>query len=1194
MLVVTFTNAAASEMRERVLDAIYKKLNEDPENENLQRQITLLNMASICTIDSFCLEVVKNNFYELENVSPNFRIADTPEIELLKQEVLDELFENKYLSEDKDFTKLINTYTSYRDDTPLKDLILSIYSYISSSPFPQKWLNEKVEMFNIGEQLDRDFSQTPWGKTLLEKMDEELTDDITILEDALESLQYDIELEDFKQTIETDIKQLSTLKQNLNNWDKSYEIAQNIKFTTWPRKKVESEIKEEAKSIRDNVKKKFNKKIDKIFVSDSKQSNQDIFDMYEILKKLENLILEFDEIFSKRKRDKNIVDFTDIEHFALDILVKDVDEEGNIIKTEVAKKYTEKFEEIAIDEYQDSNLVQEFILSSISRENNMFMVGDVKQSIYRFRQAMPKLFLDKYSKFETVETDPNSLIDISKNVGLAGRKIQLFKNFRSRDNILDFTNLIFKNIMSQNLGEVEYDEKEYLNFGAEDYQKNNQNLKTEIDIIDIKKDDESQETYNYSNSPEYENADQNEDDVELEHIENIELEAKYVANKIQELIDSEYQIYDRKNECFRDIKYKDIAILLRSTKDKASIYEQEIMNLGMPVFSDSNQEYLDSIEIQTIMSLLKIIDNPMQDIPLVTVLRSNIGGFTDNELVEIRLSDKYDNFYNCMLKAKVDVKPELKQKIEKFLNQIEEWRKEQEYLALDELIWKIYSDTGYYNYVGLMPNGNLRQANLKMLFERAKKYETASFKGLYNFINFIDKLKVNSGDLGAAKIIGENDDVIRIMSIHKSKGLEFPVVFLVNSNKQFNEQDIRKNPVLLHQEMGIGAKYIDYNAQVQYDTLTREAVKNVIRNENISEEMRVLYVALTRAKEKLIITGVSNDFTKQTEDIEKQASIYPRKNGKINSILVKKYKSYLDWILLVYLYEKENTNNLIELNKIEPSQIVSAQKQQTQENNSNKIVKILDEKECNQQLLENIKNKIEFEYQNKLATTIPTKSSVTKIKQMKEKQVGVDIESLEDTEIIEEGLKVKEITFEKPKFLKEEKDTKITSAQKGTLIHLCMQKLNPKEEYNLQKIKDLIQNLQLKQIITEKEAETINLYKILEFTKSNIWDDLKTAKEIYQEKPFYINVPAKEIYEQDIEENVLVQGIIDLYYIDKDDKLVLLDYKTDYVENGKENELVKKYKKQLDLYKEALEQALNREVDKVFIYSVYLGKNIEI
>ena len=1194
-------------MRERVLDAIYKKLDEDPENENLQRQITLLNMASICTIDSFCLDVVKNNFYELENVSPNFRIADTPEIELLKQEILDELFETKYLSEDKDFTKLINTYTSYRDDTPLKDLILSIYNYINSSPYPKKWLNEKIEMFNIENNLDKDFSQTPWGKILLEEINEELTDDIAILTDSIEGLEYENDIEEFKQTIESDIKQLTTLKENLNNWDKSYEITQNIKFITWPRKKVESKIKDEIKNIRDNVKKKFNKKIDKIFVSNSKQSNQDIFNMYNILKKLENLIIEFDDIFSKKKRDKNIVDFTDIEHFALNILVKDVKEvvglngetHKEIIKTEVAKKYTEKFEEIAIDEYQDSNLVQEFILTSISRGNNMFMVGDVKQSIYRFRQAMPKLFLDKYSEFETVGTDTKCLINMSNNAEkqnstesdlknetnsdcpncLIGRKIQLFKNFRSRDNILDFTNLIFKDIMSTNLGEVDYNQEEYLNFGAEDYKKINQNLKTEINVIDVKQIEEDEQSTQYIKYSE------NDSEEEVEHLENIEVEAKYVANKIKELINSKYQIYDRKSATFRDIKYKDIAILLRSTKDKASIYEQELINLDIPVFSDSNQEYLDSIEIQTIMSLLKIIDNPMQDIPLVTVLRSNIGGFTDNELVEIRLSDKYDNFYKCMQKAKVDVKPQLKEKIEIFLNKIELWRKQQEYLSLDELIWKIYSDTGYYNYVGLMPNGNLRQANLKMLFERAKKYETASFKGLYNFINFIEKLKINSGDLSSAKIIGENDDVIRIMSIHKSKGLEFPIVFLVNSNKKFNEQDTRKNPVLLHQDIGIGAKYIDYNAQVQYDTLTREAVKNIITNENISEEMRILYVALTRAKEKLIITGVSNDFTKQVEDIEKQYSIYSRKNGKINPILVKKYKSYLEWILLVYLYEKENTNNLIELNKIERSQVTTNKKQQLQENNSDNIIKILNEKKKNPKLLEQIKEQIEYEYKNKLSTTIPTKSSVTKIKQMK---------SLENTEVIEE---YKKTIFEKPKFLQEEKEIKITSAQKGTLIHLCLQKLNSKEEYDLQKIKELIQNLQLKQIITEKEAEVINAYKILEFTKSDIWKELKNAKEIYQEKPFYINIPAKEIYEdyeEDIKENILVQGIIDLYYINDNDELVLLDYKTDYVEKRKENELVQKYKKQLDLYKQALEQALKKKVDKIYIYSVYLGKEIEL
>ena len=1172
-------------MRERVLNAIYKKLDEEPENENLQRQITLLNMASICTIDSFCLDVVKNNFYELENVSPNFRIADTPEIELLKQEILDELFENKYLSEDKDFTKLVNTYTSYRDDTPLKELILSIYNYINSSPYPLKWLDEKIEMFNIENELDKDFSQTPWGKVLLEEINEELIDDIAILTDSIDGLEYEKDLDEFKQTIESDIKQLTILQENLNNWDKSYEIAQNIKFITWPRKKVESEIKDEIKKIRDNVKKKFNKKLEKIFVSDSKQSNQDIFDMYDILKKLKNLIIEFDEIFSKKKRDKNIVDFTDIEHFALNILVKGVekttDKNGlayeKIVKTDVAKKYTEKFEEIAIDEYQDSNLVQEFILSSISRGNNMFMVGDVKQSIYRFRQAMPKLFLEKYSNYETVGTASN---DIN------GRKIQLFKNFRSRDNVLDFTNLIFKNIMSEKLGEVDYNEDEYLNFGAEDYKKINQSLKTEIDIIDLKK----EENLDIENTEYLENDN---DTEELEHLENIEIEAKYVANKIKKLIDSKYQVYDRKKENFRDITYKDIAILLRSTKDKASIYEQELIKLDMPVFSDSNQEYLDSIEIQTIMSLLKIIDNPMQDIPLVTVLRSNIGKFTDNELVEIRLSDKYDNFYNCMQKAKVDVNSQLKEKIEHFLNQIETWRKEQEYLALDELIWKIYSDTGYYNYVGLMPNGNLRQANLKMLFERAKKYETASFKGLYNFINFIEKLKINSGDLSSAKIIGENDDVIRIMSIHKSKGLEFPVVFLVNTNKQFNEQDIKKNPVLLHQELGIGAKYINYNAQVQYDTLTREAIKNVIRNENISEEMRILYVALTRAKEKLIITGISNDYAKQLEDIEQQKNIYARKDGKINPILVKKYKTYLDWILLVYLYEQANTEELLELNRIEQNSILEYKMENDEkENTSQKVIQTLNQKIIDKNKINKIKEQIEYEYPNKLAIDIPTKSSVTKIKQMKNKQLGIDFENLDNEENVSTEAKI--IAFEKPKFLQEEKDNQITNAQKGTLTHLCLQKLKPKEEYNLEKIQTLIQNLEMNKIITEKEREAINPYKILQFTKSKIWEQLKNAKEYYQERPFYINVPASEIYNEDIEENVLVQGIIDLYFVNEIGNIVLVDYKTDYVENGKELELVEKYKNQLELYKQALEEALNTKVDKVYIYSVYLEKEIEI
>ena len=1188
-------------MRERVLDAIYKKLDEDLENEHLQRQITLLNKASICTIDSFCLEVVRNNFYELENISPNFRIVDTTEIELLKQEVIEDIFEKKYEEENENFTKLINTYTSYRDDIPLKDLILKIYTYIGSSPFPEKWLNEKIEMFNLQGKLEEDFAKTKWGEELLKEVEEELIDGITSLEEVAKQLSYDSELEKFYQTIRNDIDMMQGLKNNLHSWDKAYTINQDFKFVTWPRQKVESPKKDEAKIIRDDVKKKLTKVLDKILFCDSKQANQDIYDMYEILVKLEEIILEFGKEFSKRKRDKNIVDFTDIEHFALEILLKE--ENGEIKPSQVAKRYQEKYEEIAIDEYQDSNLVQEYILKAVSRNNNIFMVGDVKQSIYKFRQAMPELFLDKYNTYKNKETK-------AKDDNL---KIQLFKNFRSRENVLDFTNLIFQDIMSNILGDIEYNQDEYLNLGAS-YSDIGQNLDTEINIIDLKEQDEIEET--------------EQEELEEERVENIELEARFVANKIKKLIESKFPVWDRKKEKYRDIEYKDIVVLLRSTKTSAPIFEEEIINLDMPVFSDSSQEYLDSIEIENIMSLLRIIDNPIQDIPLVTVLRSNIGKFTDDELVEIRLSDKYDNFYNAMQKAKINVGKNLQEKIEKFLTNLEKWRKEQEYLALDEFVWKLYSDTGYYNYVGLMPNGELRQANLKMLFERAKQFETASFKGLYNFINFIEKLKLSSGDLGSAKLIGENDDVIRIMSIHKSKGLEFPVVFLANTGKQFNLMDLNKN-ILLHQELGIGVKYINYDKQVQYDTLSKSAIKSKVFTETLSEEMRILYVALTRAKEKLYITGTMNDYEKEIEKMKIQVERYSKNGNKINQILIKKYKKYLDWINLVYLYEKGNTKDLIEYNVLEKEEIIKKCKRIEQEEID--VVKMLEEHKKDKEEIKKIEEILNFEYKHKLATTIPTMSSVTQIKQMQDNIKGSKVrkedkeeavqkpeksnllkkskevkehkekatEKLDKSKLLKEDKEAKErkeermTTFDKPKFLKEDKEDKLTNAEKGTLVHLCMQHLNEKVEYNLEKIKELVEELERKEIITLKEKENINLYKILEFTKSNIWKEMKKAKKVYKERPFFINIPAKEIYKEEIEEKILIQGIIDLYYINENDEIILVDYKTDYVERGKEQELIGKYKKQLDLYCKAIEEASNKEVSRIYIYSVYLGKGIE-
>ena len=627
-------------------------------------------------------------------------------------------------------------------------------------------------------------------------------------------------------------------------------------------------------------------------------------------------------------------------------------------------------------------------------------------------------------------------------------------------------------------------------------------------------------------------------------------------------------------------------IKLRSTKDIAPLYEKEIINLNMPVFCDTSAEYLDSIEIQTIMSVLKVVDNPLNDIPLVTSMRSAIGGFTDNDLVEIRLNDKYDSFYNTMIKSKINVNKELRNKIEKFLNNIEIWRNEQEYLSLDELIWKIYQDTGYYNYVGLMPNGDLRQANLKKLFERAKQYETVSFKGLYNFINFIEKLQSSSGDLGSAKLIGENENVIRIMSIHKSKGLEFPIVFLAGTGKQFNLMDLNNN-VLLHHDMGFGVKYINYERQIEYDTLSKLAMRNQLLQETLSEEMRILYVALTRAKEKLIITSTLKDASKDLDNIKKEADMYHKIENKINPILVKKYRRFIDWILLASIYDRDKFENIAKINIVNKNDIF---KEESIEESINTL-KILKEAEENKEQEKKIAKLLEFEYTYKLSETIPTKTSVTKIKQMElEKQGQVFIEET----INREKENKRELIFSKPKFMREEKQEKITSAQKGTLIHLCMQRLDYKKEYTIKEIKNLIQELQAKKIITEKEANAINPDKILKFTQSTIWKHMRDAKEVHQEKPFYINISAKEIYKQNINETILVQGIIDLYYIDKNDNLILVDYKTDYVENGKEMELIKKYKPQLNVYSRALEQGLGKNPYKTYIYSTYLNKCIEV
>lgn len=1162
ILVVTFTNAAASEMRERILEAIYKKLEENPENVHLQRQIILLNKASICTIHSFCLDVIHNHFYEIDLPS-NFKIADTAEIDLLKQEVLDDLFEQKYTENDKDFIELLENYTNYRGDEALQELVLKIYKFIQSSPFPIKWLQEKLELLKIE---DKDISQTIWGKLIIQAVEDDIQESIMQLETVKSKMALYPEMTKFYQKICEDLIILKDL-QNYNSWDELYIKLLNFNFSKWPvDKKVTNDLKEDSKEIRDKVKKHIKEKTAKLLSCSQEQAVKDLKIITPILEKLANLVTEFTKNFAEKKKEKNCIDFNDIEHFALKILL---DENNN--PTEVAKKYKEKFEEIAIDEYQDSNLVQEAILTSISKGNNIFMVGDVKQSIYKFRQARPELFLQKYDEYKNKEEKAQE----------DNLKIQLFRNFRSRQNILNITNLVFESIMSKELGDINYNENEYLNYGAnypEPEEIKNYAGIAELDIIDLKE-DESITAFEGE-----------EDEEEQEKVEDDVLEAKFVANKIQELLNSDYMVFDKK-QGYRKIRPKDIVILLRATSNLSPIYEKELSDLELPVFSDTSGTYLDTVEIQTILSVLKIIDNPLQDIPLVVVLRSSICNFTDNDLITIRLTDRNCNFYEALIKTRIICDGDLKDKIESFLEKLEKWKSISQYMPLDEFIWQIYLDTGYYQYVGLLPNGAMRQANLKTLFEKAKQYEKASFKGLFNFIQFIDKLKKQNGDLASAKLIGENEDVIRIMSIHKSKGLEFPVVFLCNSHKKFNMQDLNDN-ILLHQDIGFGPTIMDATRKIKYSSIAKDAIKLKMKQETLSEEQRILYVALTRAKEKLYITGRSKDFTKYAQDKNKVLEMYESENIKLDAKLMKKANSYLDWIMYVYLFNQGRTitlkgeqyklSDIITLN-------VSNKKDLLKTLAKEEVVEQIDLKEKIGQILKNksdeenkkseqaLKELLEWKYDYIVDTTLPTKSSVTKIKQEKIK-----------LEEILKGIESEEVEYKKsytPKFMQEDK--KISNAEKGTLVHLCIQRLDERKDYELKDIQNMILNLVEKEIITKNEADAIDVNLIYQYTKSQLFEELRQAKEVHKEQPFYINIPAKDVVSEaeNSKKNILVQGIIDLYYIDKNDNLVLIDFKTEYISNepNAKEKILEKYKVQLEIYKTALEQALGRKVNKTAI-----------
>lgn len=1196
LLVVTFTSAAAAEMRERIAAAISKALEVNPNSKVLQRQLTLLSRANITTMHSFCLDVIKN-YYHVIDLDPTFRIADETENTLLKLEVINDMFEDYYESENIEFRNLIEAYSGSRDDQRLKDIILDLYRFSMSGPWPEKWLVNNAERFNI--ETIEELNKTIWIGILKETISIEVTGYIKILEKAIGIIRDTEGLEPYEATFLDDLDMFKKVEESLNLGIRElYTSINSISFSRLKSVKKDKVSDEEnlerVKSIRDSIKKKTSKLIEDSFSMTIEDALNGIKNSYPYMKMISRLTLEFINRFKEKKRERNILDFNDLEHLCLKILIES-DEDNNINPSSVANGFREYFDEVLVDEYQDSNNVQEAIIDLVSRKTlenpNVFMVGDVKQSIYRFRQAKPELFLDKYNKYSLEDSEVN-------------RKIQLYKNFRSREEVISGVNYIFKEVMSKTVGELEYNDDEALNLGAS-YKENNDDNTIIAGPIELHILDKSGE---YTNEIEEEYEGDNLVEEE-EDIDSIGLEARIVARRIRELLNPElntgklFKVLDKETGEYRPLKYKDIVILLRATRNWSEIFLEEIGSEGIPVYADTGTGYFETIEIRTIMSLLKVIDNPMQDVPMISVLRSPLVSFSAEELGDIRLLDKEKYFYEIIKGVSdniYEVNEELKNKCKVFINNLGKWRNKSIYTPIDEFIWYLYMDTAYYGYVGAMPNGKLRQANLKILFQRAKQFEQTSFKGLFNFINFINKLRNSSGDMGSAKILGENEDVVRIMSIHKSKGLEFPVVFTCGFGKQFNLMDLNKS-ILYHDDLGFGPDYVDLERRNSYSTLAKEAIKKKILLETLSEEMRILYVAFTRAKEKLIITGATKNLEKS---ISRWVSSAALDEDIVPASEVLKGKSYLDWIGMAICKHRDGeelrkyigANSCSIINdfstwrtKMWTKNLLSVEKNEVAVDENEEIDLFINSDV--DYIDKEIERRLNYKYKYELSGKLPSNVSVSDLKR--------SLYNNEDDDIITVNI-FSDKEFLKPKFLQEKRG--LSASERGTIAHFIMQKLDLNKVNTKEEIDTQIYSMKDKNLLTEEEIKAIQRISFISFFKSNLGKRMlkvfNEGKLVKRELPFYTeisslnidNTLSKDVYGN---EKVRLQGIIDCIF-EEDDKIVLLDYKTDYVEYGKESEILDKYRIQIKYYKDAVEKITGKEVKESYLYLFGLNKEIKI
>ena len=1176
LLVVTFTNAAAQEMRNRVGLALDKALKENPGSLHLKKQLSLLQRASISTLHSFCLDIVRQYSYLLD-IDPAFRIADDMETDLIKQEVMDELFEEWYGREGEEqeqFFAVVDRFSSDRSDEEVEKLILALHNFAIQNPWPEEWLKSLADRYVVPDEWEEaDLSWLPIMKREVQHQLEAMRQEIV--------LAYEITKEPdgpyaYAETVEADLALVEEAEKHVTSWSTLQHIISTSKFPALSRKKQDcnEEKKEQVKNLRNSYKDRWSNMKAKWFARSLEGHVEDLKTMAPVVRHVTKMVMEFHDRFVAAKKEKAIVDFSDLEHYCLQLLLDESATKDHLLPSKVAVQLQEQFKEVLVDEYQDTNLVQETILSLVSDQKgpgNRFMVGDVKQSIYRFRHAEPFLFIEKYKQF----SGENS----------KGQRIDLASNFRSRELVLTGANYIFRQILDETVGEINYDEKAELIYGNKMYDEYTFSS-PDPELVIIDRDSEEEE----------------EEETEGESVADLEkaqIEARAYADRIHTWIgkkgEEPLQVFDKEKGIQRDIQYRDIVILLRSMNWAPTIVD-ELKKQGIPVYAELDTGYFEAIEIKIMISLLKVIDNPRQDIPLASVLKSPIVGLSEDELVRIRLADKHGTYYDALEKYTNAHHDGIAQRLKRFLRQLEEFRLQARNGALSELIWNIYQETGYYDFVGGIPGGRQRQVNLRALYDRARAYESTSFRGLFRFLRFIDKMREKGDDLGAARALSEQEDVVRIMTIHKSKGLEFPVVIIGAMDKQFNMQDLSRK-YLLHKDLGFASKYIDPEKRITYPTLFYHALKGEKKRELLAEEMRVLYVAVTRAKEKLVMIANVNSFAKK---IEKWQKMIDHSEWVLPAYFRMEAKSYLDWIgpaLMRHennaaLRKKELSDRVLEPIRLDPSKweiaVENATKYTDMENDTGKEQEQLKE-HINQwkpvttedeALAKQVDERLSYRYPHEVAAKTRAKQTVTEIKRQREIRDEYSSDQLVQP--------YRAPIVRRPNFIQKEK--MLTAAEIGTAMHTVMQHLPMDKPLNEEQLEEQLELFVAKEILTTEEARAIDRNAIIRFFETDIARlMMEKASSLEREVPFSFTLSADEVYSrwQGGEERVLIQGVIDCL-IPKEDGWIILDYKTDAIPDEVTDETIamlkKRYEVQLNLYRKALERIWKQPIKQTYVY----------